>query len=126
MQTAFIIFGAVAGGIFFNDFAKMEGWYSYVLYAVGILFSVGGLCLLASGVEQEGPTDGSSTKEDDRVISDPISPISFEAEAPAPAPAPAPAASFPWAKKRSEKELKAQEGVVLSNLESPTPSPSAL
>jgi uncharacterized membrane protein len=50
MQTAFIIFGAIAGGIYFQEFALMVGAHSYVLYTVGILFSVGGLCLLASGV----------------------------------------------------------------------------
>ena len=33
MQTAFIIFGAVAGGIFFQEFQKMQGVHSYILCA---------------------------------------------------------------------------------------------
>jgi len=55
MQTAFIVFGAVAGGIYFQEFALMQyhpwvGSGSYVLYAIGLFLAIGGLCLIASSV----------------------------------------------------------------------------
>jgi len=62
MQTAFIIFGAVAGGIYFQEFSLMSehpwvGAGAYGVYGVGLLLSLGGLCLLASSV---APDDASA------------------------------------------------------------------
>ena len=52
MQTAFIIFGAVAGGIFFKEFEYTHkhpdvGAGAWAFYAIGLLMAVGGLCLIA-------------------------------------------------------------------------------
>lgn len=58
MQTAFIVLGSIAGGIFFDEFASLAGPHAYALYSLGILMTVAGLCLLASSVP---PPDAQQT-----------------------------------------------------------------
>ena len=52
MQTGFIVFGAIAGGIFYNEFEELTtnalcGMCAVPLYIIGILTTIFGLCFLA-------------------------------------------------------------------------------
>jgi len=63
MQTAFIVFGAIAGGIYFHEFHHLHegqaGYGAWALYVVGVLMTVGGVAVVASDV-LESPEEGQS------------------------------------------------------------------
>ena len=60
MQTAFIIFGAVAGGIFFKEFDHLHkhniGEAAWAYYILGLLMAVGGLTLIAPPTTESDTT----------------------------------------------------------------------
>lgn len=66
MQTAFMILGAIAGGIFFKEFDHLEqhpagAQIAWIMYIFGILCSVAGLFLIAPPSDDEGPPYDNAT-----------------------------------------------------------------
>ena len=51
MVGTYILFGGIAGGIFFQEFERLHegfaGWYAWAFYSVGLLCVLGGLGLIA-------------------------------------------------------------------------------
>ena len=59
MQTGFIVFGAIAGGIFYKEFDELlENSYAMPLYILGILTTIFGLTFLAGDVDAGGAAEG--------------------------------------------------------------------
>ena len=60
MQTAFMILGAIAAGIYFQEFKHLElhpagAEVAWIMYILGISLSVGGLFLIAPPSDKSGP-----------------------------------------------------------------------
>ena len=60
MQTAFMILGAIAAGIYFQEFKHLElhpagAEVAWIMYILGISLSVGGLFLIAPPSDNGGP-----------------------------------------------------------------------
>jgi len=72
MQTSFIVFGAIAGGIYFQEFHHLHegsvGYGAWPLYVVGVLMNVGGVALVAWDVLNSPEGEFTGTREPDQIV----------------------------------------------------------